>query len=387
MKNNNLLSKATALILTLAVMLSLSVLAVTNEVQGSAEELVYSFVEAVNKKDMDGYISLFTNWNQEAMKSFAKYNTTVEFFKEDNIKLLNVKELTDSKGRATNISAEQENYDDVVLLYTEELITYKRTEAVTSELEDGYNYRVFVIVKEDGAWKIERVSVPSIFDIKNAGEGFGSDNEQEKMEAQLEKQSQLIEQDISAPAEIETKSLPTPPINTTIYFTKSANINNHGSTSASIEFYTYLENCVPNEWFVSYGVSYPSYLQVGVMASKMYAFRNTVYPKRNYSPYYACMLDNSYDQNYLYSAYSSLGSYYQSILDSAVSYNRYMAMVDYNENLFEAQYRTSEGTQYSGTLNQTAMYNQVVGGMSFFQCLHYYYSYSAYEMIKMVIHN
>ena len=70
-------------------------------------------------------------------------------------------------------------YEDVIVFYTEENIVLKSNADVSGLLENGYNYRVFVIVMENGEWKIERVSTPSIFEILRAGEGFNTKNENE----------------------------------------------------------------------------------------------------------------------------------------------------------------------------------------------------------------
>jgi len=108
-----------------------------------------------------------------------------EFFQEDYIELIRVKELEKSKDLVTNVSAEYELYDDVILFYTEENIKLKSNADVSGVLENGYNYRVFVIVKENGVWKIERVSTPNIFKIVKAGEGFNTKTEQQKMKEQV----------------------------------------------------------------------------------------------------------------------------------------------------------------------------------------------------------
>jgi len=127
-----------------------------------AVSLIYSYVDAVNIKDIDGYISLFTKWNQEQMRLFVEFNSKSDFFQESRIDLVNIKELVESKDLATNISAECEMYEDVVVFCTEENIILADDATVNSLLENNYNYRVYVVVKENGEWKIERGSTPAI---------------------------------------------------------------------------------------------------------------------------------------------------------------------------------------------------------------------------------
>ena len=157
---------------------------VAEKMRNAAIELVYSFAEAINNKDADAYISLFTKWNQELMRLHIERSTAADFFQEDAIELINVKELVKSKDFATNLTTEYERYEDAAVFYTEEYITLISDADVAGMLENGYNYRIYVVVKENGEWKIERVSTPSIFNIVLAGEGFYTKNEQEKMDAQ-----------------------------------------------------------------------------------------------------------------------------------------------------------------------------------------------------------
>ena len=160
-----------------------------------------------------------------------------------------------------------------------------------------------------------------------------------------------------------------------------------------MDFNAYLKNTVGQEWTVAYYANYPAYLQAGVMASKMYAWYNTINPKRNYAPYYACVLDNSNDQNYwCYSAsnIASQGAQYLRYLENALSFASNLALVtEDSESIFETQYRTNSGYIHGGILNQTAALELARNGYSCLEILQEYYGSSSVTLgdyVKIVAH-
>jgi len=150
--------------------------------------LVKKFVEAINKNDLDTYISLFTQNNQEEMKSYIENNGEANFFKESNIQLSNITRLSDQVGKSSaNISNEEiEKYSNIVVYYVEMNTKVKNGNGINDDdiLDNGYTYRDFVIVKENDDWKIMRVSSPNLGIILDANEGFGTDHEKAKMKDQ-----------------------------------------------------------------------------------------------------------------------------------------------------------------------------------------------------------
>lgn len=358
----------------------------------SEEQIILQYYQYLNEKDVENYISLFTKEQQKLMLNHLLEYGEENFFRTEQIEAKNIKILSDETGylASTVNTAEIEIYDALKCVYVEQ------EEEVTNnrEIDSTTSYVCFVLARENFTWRIERVSVPNMAYIFAENEQFGNANEKEAAEKQSE-QLKLLTSSISLLQDGETRSVTslTAPTQITVYFTKTDNVNYHGSVRSSLNFSTYLRNTVGQEWTVAYYANYPSYLQAGVMASKMYAWYNTVNPKRNYAPYYACVLDNSNDQNYwCYSASNieSQGAQYLRYLENALSYANNLALVtEDSEDIFETQYRTSSGNIHGGILNQTAALELARNGYSCLEILQEYYGSSPVTLgdyVKIVAH-
>lgn len=315
-------------------------------------ELVTEVVEAMNNEDVTTYISLFDEENQLLMNEYVMENGTDDFFQAEKTTVLNAKELTPELGIsvARITAAEQETYEDIRVIYVKEKVKAK---AGSDVVEDGVDYNAYVIGTEDGTRKIIRISAASLDVIEDSKQGFGD----------------------------EPQAVWTLPSSVKIYFTKSQNQSHYGKNSATISFYGYLKDVIPNEWIVSYYGSYPAYLEAGAMASKMYAWYHTIYPSYDYSPYYADMKDNTSSQEYLVGSYSALASRYQGYIDSTLSSTYKIAMTKSGSAIascvFETQYRSNSGSQGSGILNASTAYTLAKSGNSYQQILRYFYDYSS----------
>lgn len=199
MKNSKKLFSIVGVVLCLFLTFSISstVFVATIDTSSDVDNtkiLVDKFVEAINNNDVDTYISLFTKDNQEEMMSFTKINGKDNFFQENNIELSKIKKLSDTVGKTIISNEENSKYSDIVVYYTETNMKVKNGNGINNDdiLDNGYAYRVFVIVKENGDWKIVRVSSPDLKTIINAKEGFGTDHEKAIMEDQKAKTHILI---------------------------------------------------------------------------------------------------------------------------------------------------------------------------------------------------
>lgn len=352
------------------------------------DEIISEYYRCVNNKDINGYISLFTADQRQLMQKHLEQYGTQTFFKNQELEVLNAKVLsrdTANLANAINI-LETKTYGELKTIYVEQEVKENSTTSIS--------YVCFILAKEKDTWKIERISTPDIRYIMECNEQFGNNNEQ-KSALRQEKQLQSIIGDKTVLYDgmlLEATSL-TAPTSITVYFTKSDNIDYHGANKASIDFGTYLKNTVGQEWTVAMYANYPTYLQAGAMASKMYAWYNTVNPKRNYAPYYACVLDDSNDQNYwCYSAsnIASQGAQYLRYLESALAFTNSLALVtEDTESIFETQYRANEGTIHNGILNQAAALELAKNGYSCLQILQEYYGSAPGilgQKVKIVTH-
>ena len=333
-----------AIRLTLVALISfvsvfLNSITVTARVEGSMEpeQLIYAFSEAVNSGNTDAYIALFTDEIQKEMFENIYTCGKDNFFAEDNRVILSIE-----KADIPIPESERPEFDDAIAYRVKEKIHFKKVpERKTYKLLSGEQINDYILVLKEGKWSIFRVSEDA--SSKSAKAGLST------------------------------------PIETFIYFTKSGNTSFYGNGTSGIYFDDYLKDVIPNEWIVSYFSSYPHYGYAGVLASKMYAWYNTVYPKWNYSPYYACMKDNSEDQNYLIFSYSNMQSQYRTMQDSIVSFISNRAIVkSSNNSIFDIHYHATSGGYHTGTMSASGCLSKAQAGDLYTTILHYYYDKSPY---------
>lgn len=252
-------------------------------------------------------------------------------------------------------------------------------------LYNGTNHRVIVMTKENGEWKIVRVSVPSISYIVDKGYGFGTLEEQKAINIEetmdkkglvLDNQGKIIKNIAASQEELAkerqgqvreiTPNLDAPtaqdvistlvdehtrPDSVLVYFTKSANrIAWGGVVRAEVPLWDYCRDVLPKEWIADWYSTAPTSVRAGALVVKMYGWYHTYHPKRMYSPYYSDVLDNDYDQVYEYGSRKP-GT------DSAIIDVGGIGIDSWDTHrLFETQYRagTYDGENYahSGYVSQ-----------------------------------
>ena len=297
-----------------------------------AEDIIYSYEESVNNKNIEKYIALFQDDIQKEMYDFLNYNSPRDFFIEESREVIKIEDSD-----CNCAVREKEKFDDVFVKKVTEMVEYKEDNAKNKKSGEETNY--FIFVKQDGKWSLYRIS--------------------------------------ACPNETKSASLSCPTV-TNIYFTNSANVGNYNSTSAVINFNSYLKNVLPREWYISY-YYLSDYGKASAIASKMYAWYYTVYPKWNYAPFFACMKDNTEDQRYLYSSYGSLSATYKSYEDSVMTSISNYALVSSNGNsIFEIHYHATNGSYHSGQMSASGCLSKAQEGTSYTDILHYYYDKSSY---------
>lgn len=364
-----------------------------DNLDGKIKPIINSYIDAINDKDIDNYIALFTQDNQIEMRSYLSEYGKEDFFQEHHIELTNISKLSKQVGEySSNLSIDElSKFSDTEIYYSEMKVQVEKGNGNENDdiLDNGYTYRNFIVVNENGNWKISRVSSPDLLIISDAKESFGTDNEIAEIEDQkannqlqfIKSSNLMLNQSIFGDVvpNIVLANPPTSnPTSITVYFTKSANSSYYGVPYKSLDWATYLKNVIPQEWVVSYYSSYPAYLRAGAMASKMYAWWYKNHPKWNYAPYYSNVKDSSSDQNFLYNAYSSMSSTYRGYEDAVLTLINNWAMCNNDGVMFEVHYHATQGTQYSGTLSASGALSLATSGYSMYGILDYYYSYSPY---------
>lgn len=308
------------------------------------ESVIYDYAKAVNDKDVDKYISLFAQDIQKEMRAFLDIKGRSDFFLEDACNILLIEEQKDV------FPDINEEYKTITRFLVVEEIDFKDTiSRDVCKLKQGINNCEVVLVKEDNEWRIGRIS---------------SKNET-----------------------IGTYNTLTCPSETVIYFTKNDNRAHWNAVSKNLMWDEYIKNVIPSEWIVSF-FYLTDYGKTGSLASKMYAWYNTVNPKWYFSPYYACMKDNSSDQNYVYYKYNNLAINYKNYLNTSLSQISNMAIVKNDNTLFDIHYSSdSRGAEHNGWMDQDACLSYVQANYSYSYIIHYYYDqspYTNYTDVKIV---
>lgn len=150
----------------------------------SPEALIQEYADSINDDDMERYIRLFTSDNQEEMEEYVNLRGAESFFREESVKTEDIRQLSDRVGRRSSAVSDDEisKYEDVAVYYTDMMV--KAKDPSDEYVKSGHHFRNFVFVKENGAWKILRVSSPDLKLTIEAGEGFHTIEEQEALARQ-----------------------------------------------------------------------------------------------------------------------------------------------------------------------------------------------------------
>ena len=171
------------------------------------------------------------------------------------------------------------------------------------------------MTKENGKWKIVRVSVPSISYLIDKGYGFGTFDEQKakNIEETMDKKGLVLDnqgviiKNIAASQEELAKERQgqvreitlnsgattiqdvistvldehTRPDSVLVYFTKSQNRTAWGGVvREEVLLWDYCRDVLPNEWYASWYSTAPTSVRAGALVVKMYGWYHTYHPKR-----------------------------------------------------------------------------------------------------------
>lgn len=301
----------------------------------NVQDIIYQFVECVNEKNVEKYISLFPTQERDEMKAFVELMGVNEFFAEESRSIIGVRFCYEY---VPEINLEK--FQESVAYYVTENVTYKRNlKRAIYPFCDGVSTYKYVLVKENGKWYIYSVSLLNDKSMNS----------------------------LSTPTE------------TFIYFTKSVNIAYYGPGTSGIYWNNYIKDVLPNEWTIWYYFYSTDYAYSTALASKMYGWYNTVNPKWAMAPYYACMKDNSDDQNYTVWSYDALDPIPKNAENTALTfiYNRALVNSD-TGNIFEIHYHATAGSYHSGQMSASGCYSLAQSGSTYAEILHYYYDGSSY---------
>lgn len=115
-------------------------------------DIVNTYVEAINKKDIELYISLFEDSIQREMKQYVIDEGTANFFKSDFHTLFSAKKVDDKSALK-----EKEMFPEVAVYEVVERISYVVDQEGNKKPTEVCLHH-FVFVKNDNEWKLYRVS-------------------------------------------------------------------------------------------------------------------------------------------------------------------------------------------------------------------------------------
>ena len=120
----------------------------------AAVNLIYEFVDSVNDRDVNRYISLFDEENKKEMKRYMDATGNLEFAEIDRT-ILNIE-----KNEVPPYEKQEGRFEDAVSFRVTEIVNYgTELPKNTYEMISGETVHDYVIVLEKGNWKIYRVSV------------------------------------------------------------------------------------------------------------------------------------------------------------------------------------------------------------------------------------
>jgi hypothetical protein len=279
----------------------------------------------------------------------------------------------------SNLDYYVENYGEVQAYYV--AVNY-RVEKESEFFQNGINYLVATVVKEDDKWKMAEFSVAPIDIIRDSGEGFDTVDERRTvlMQKMNEYGGLIVNKafktlSMNTPAEYlpSTEELSTahrtPPSKIKVAISNPA--NGRVGSVITVDFNEYVRNVLPNEWELDSG---REALKAGAMAVKMYAWFFTKYP--GVPGLGAHVRDSTRHQAYIKNTPAGK----KRITEPAISDVNKIGMFNKTKDcLFLSEYRSNgQGVHWkgSGKVSQKGSKRLERDGKNFKQILDFYYTNS-----------
>lgn len=311
--------------------------------------LIYDYEKYVNEKQLEEYIDLFDSDTQEWMNQFKD---DPNFFLGEKVEIKRVKLLSHDTGvKGAFIEENEFGGKEFSVYYVQAFCDTSEVTSKNIKPLNGNIAYVFVFVKEDGIWKIGRVSIADINQIVSAGEGF--DNKEENISL-VNENIAMISTSLQEPETICIK------------MTKAKNLEYwDNNVYVDVPFKDYILNVVPNEFVVSHG---GEYLKAGTMAVKMFGWYYTIHKKYPNSPGGCDLQDISDDQNYLATSYEDLGRY-KDKMDEAYNAIQFSALVNESGEIFCTQYNSGTTNSTTGKLGASTALSLSKSGYTYSEIL------------------
>ncbi len=370
----------------------------------SPEKIIYQEIAAENENDWNALPSYWVKDQQDILLPFIadKQNRDnyIGLFNIKSAKISEIKEVSlDFAKKFIDVEKYIKEYNDIKVFYLG--IDY----TVNSEsmfYYNGVNYRLAVVVSENGQWKLTEMGDVPVDAIVASKSGFGSLAEKtaEKIYQARHKglfinpSGKVIDNNIASEAQktIERGNMSRPvdslriddhvfPSTINIYLTQSGNYSYYGytgPTTHSIDFYYYEKNVLPNEWIAS---TWPEEsLKAGAICVKMFGWYHVYYPK--FPQYNAALTDRASDSQ----VFTVLTEHPRTT--AAINATPFGLQTWDTYQIFETGYRAGaydDSGYHSGIAYQNGSRYLADNGYGFYEILHYYYDYSPVTGNRMVL--
>lgn len=266
---------------------------------------------------------------------------------------------------------------------------------VSKYFYNGVNYRLIIMAKEDGEWKVAgRQDAAGLLEGWQNNFDFAEILDDENAIVAMEIRdarmagyvidSNMCTRNIDGvvtygyrPGYTATTGCPHSRPSTVKVRTGSSG---NAYTSPSLE--DYIKDVMPNEWVIS--TTGAAALQAGVVTIQQYAVWNCIYYQK-YPDYAYDLRAGSGDQNYVAGSYSNLASRYRTKIDDAYNAVGNIHMeTGSNSSLFQSQYASTSGNYSYGRLFQDEAKTMASDGYTYDQILSHFYNNTAQPGISNI---
>ncbi len=266
---------------------------------------------------------------------------------------------------------------------------------VSKYFYNGVNYRLIIMAKEDGEWKVAgRQDAAGLLEGWQNNFDFAEILDDENAIVAMEIcdarmagyviDSNMCTRNIDGvvtygyrPGYTATTGCPHSRPSTVKVRTGSSG---NAYTSPSLE--DYIKDVMPNEWVIS--TTGAAALQAGVVTIQQYAVWNSIYYQK-YPDYAYDLRAGSGDQNYVAGSYSNLASRYRTKIDDAYNAVGNIHMeTGSNSSLFQSQYASTSGNYSYGRLFQDEAKTMASDGYTYDQILSHFYNNTAQPGISNI---
>lgn len=349
------------------------------------ETVIAEDIGAQQNHDLNTYLSLRTNnpLSSEQIEVVKNANRDVIAPEVVQAKLVGVEQLPEMVAEGVaghSIDLYDTVWADVRVYYV--AIDYRLT-TETRWYYNGVNYRLYILALDNNRWVVVEASMAPINLIVRAGYGFGSNDEAKAAALEdyraktgqfTDLQGNVIENIAATEAQLQqeralNKDYPKITVSPLGYIIpQTIRVCLHASgTVVVVDFYTYLRNVLPNEWYASWPMES---LEAGAMACKMYGWYHiVVVPKgSNFDVY-----DDTRDQVYAPGTDTILTK-------QAINNVGGIGLQNYDGHLFESQHQQGTSGYYgiggTGVMLQFGTLKFAQNGYDHLYMCHYYYDSS-----------